>query len=303
MQRRTSSIGIANGILSAAISGLFLTLAKITFNKVSVIYFSFVVMATTNLFFLAYLLARGKGAELILEGKSYPELYLVGFLASALNLMENWGLRLSSPVNAGILMRGDLLFSLLIGYLLWQEKLRPAEWLGMGAMLVGISMVLQISISNVRFGSLGDVLLLGSAFLLAVNAEIIKYRLYNVDNIIVAYFNSGVCAIFFFTLAVITKEILPIPRVGMSTWLLLMACIWLQVIAYPTYYCSLRDLPTWLARVLCLVTPIVTILASAVWLREKITSSQIWGIFLVAAGIVLMCWVQQKSSKEREKLK
>lgn len=297
--------GIVNGILSAAISGLFLTMAKIAFNEVSVIFFSFIVMAGTNLFFLVYLLARGKGAEIIEEGKSYPELYLVGLLASALNLMGNWGLQLSSPVNAGILMRGDLLFSLLIGYLLWQEKLRSAEWLGMAAMLLGISKVLQISISNIHFGSLGDVLLLGSALLLAVNAEIIKYRLYNVDNMMVAYFNSGVCALFFLAWAIITKDIWPIPRASISTWLLVMGCIWIQVIAYPTYYRSLRDLPTWMARVLCLVTPVVTILSSAWWLKEKITASQIWGMLLVAAGIVLMCWAQaqQRSSKEREKPK
>lgn len=278
-------------------------MAKIAFNEVSVIFFSFIVMSATNLFFLVYLLAKGKGAEIIQGGKRYPELYLVGLFAANLTVMQNWGLKLSSPVNAGILMRGDLFFSLLISYILRKEKLRPAEWLGMAAMLVGISKVLQISISNIHFGSLGDVLLLGSALLLAVNAEIIKHRLYIVDNIMVAYFNSGVCALFFLAWALVTKDVWSIPRASISTWLLVLGCIWIQVIAYPTYYRSLRDLPTWLARVLCLVTPIVAILSSAWWLNEKITPSQIWGMLLVAAGIVLMGWVQQKNSKEREKLK
>lgn len=275
-------------------------MAKIAFNEVSVIFFSFIVMAATNLFFLVYLLLRGKGAAIIRVGKSYRELYLVGLLAAALNLMGNWGLKLSSPANAGILTRGDLLFSMLIGYLLWQEKLWPVEWLGMAAMLVGISKVLKISIVNIHFGSFGDILLLGSALLLAVNAEIIKHRLNKVENIMVAYFNSGVCALFFLAWTITTKDIWPLPRASISTWILIFVCTLIQVIGYPTYYRSLRDLPAWLARALCLVTPIVAILSSAWWLREKITSSQVWGMLLVTAGIIMMCWVQPRSNRERE---
>ncbi|WP_261486073.1 hypothetical protein, partial [Acididesulfobacillus acetoxydans] len=65
----------------------------------------------------------------------------------------------------------------------------------MGTMLVGVTLVLQISWQRFRLGSGGNILFLGSAFLVAVNAEIIKHRLGQVENMIVAYFNSGMSLI------------------------------------------------------------------------------------------------------------
>lgn len=178
----------------------------------------------------------------------------------------------------------------------------PVEWLGMAIMLTGISQVLQLSLSNFHFGSPGDILILGSALLVAVNGEIIKHRLHKVENIIVAYFNSGVCALIFLVLALTTKNIWLLPQAGCLTWLLILACIFIQVILYLTYYRSLHDLPTWLARVLCLVTPIAAILSSAWWLKEKVTLGQVWGMLLVAAGIIILCRVQQKNAGKTEKL-
>ncbi|MGI9862257.1 DMT family transporter [Moorella naiadis] len=288
--------GIANGLLAAAIVGLFLTIGKIVFQEVSVIFFSFCVMAGTNFFYLLYLLAKGKKASIIKAGKSYPELYLVGLFAATLTLMENWGLKLSLPTNAGILMRADLFFSLLIGYFLWRERLRPLEWVGMATMLMGISQVLQLSLTNFHFGSAGDVMLLGSALLLAVNAEIIKHRLHGVEDIIVAYFNSGICALAYFALAISHNELWPLPQASGLTWALILACTLIQVTHYLTYYRSLHDLPAWLARVLCLATSVAAVLSSAWWLQEKVTLHQIWGMLLVTTGIILLCWLQKRRS-------
>jgi len=229
-------------------------------------------------------------------GKRCPELILVGFLAAVLNLMQNWGLKLSSPANVSILLRGDLFFSLIIGYVIWKQKLHRLEWAGMGAMLIGVSLVLQISWREVRIGSGGDILILGSALLLAVNAEIIKHRLGQVEGILVAYFNSGMCFIVFLGGSAWMEELRALPKVNMGIWLLVLISILLQVAQYLVYYRSLRKLTTCLVRVVHLITPIVAIVTSSWWMHEDISLTQIGGMLLVAGGIMLVFRVHAKKS-------
>lgn len=286
--------GIINGLISASLVGLLFSIAKICFQQLNVIFFSMVVLGGTNLFFLVLLLAQRKGAQILSNGKRYPELYLVGLFAAALNLMENWGLKLSSPTNASILLRGDLFFSLVIGYFLWKEKLRRLEWLGMGIMLAGIAMVLQISLYDLRFGTPGDGLILSSAFLLAVNAEIIKHRLGKVDNTVVAFFNSGICFVSYLIGTVSSGSIWPLPKASVLVWSLVIISIAFQIVQYLTYYHALRQLSTWLVRVFLLATPVVAIISSAWWLHEVINYGQILGMLLLTVGISLICLVERK---------
>lgn len=286
------NMGIINGIVAAALAGVLLSLAKICFSEIDVLFYSIAVMGATHLLFLIILIARKKGRIILTSGKLYPELYLVGFFAAALNLMGNWGLKLSSPSNAAILLRGDLFFSLIIGYLLWKEKISRLEWFGMGTMLVGIGMVLQLSVQGIYFGSNGDILILSSAFLLAVNAEIIKHRLGDVENTVVALFNSGMCFFIYLIGAVFTGKMWPLPKASALVWSLIFVSSVLQFAQYLAYYRCLRQLSTWLVRVIFLITPIVAIVSSAWWLHETIKYGQIWGMFMVAIGIMLVYWVQ-----------
>ncbi|CAA7600758.1 EamA domain protein [Acididesulfobacillus acetoxydans] len=284
-----------NGIVSATLVGVLLSLAKICFSGMSVILFMLIVLGGTHLTLLAILLVRREGRQVLSAGKRYPELYLVGVLGTTLRLLQNWGLDLSSPVNAAILLRGDLLFSLIIGYLLWKQKLRRLEWAGMGTMLVGVTLVLQISWQRFRLGSGGNILFLGSAFLVAVNAEIIKHRLGQVENMIVAYFNSGMSLILFLSGAAWTGELGAFPRAGMLIWVLVFTSIIFQVIQYRCYYRSLEGLPTWLVRVVHLITPIIAMVTSAWWLHERINMAQILGMLVVAGGITLIYGAHAKS--------
>ncbi|MDQ7095321.1 DMT family transporter [Desulfosporosinus sp. PR] len=289
-------IGMINGILSAAFIGILLSLTKICIVNLPVVFFSMVLFGGTHFIFLVVLLIRHKGGLIWAAGRRYPELYLVGLLASALNLMQNWGLKLSSPANVAILLRGDLFFSLIIGYVIWKQKLCRLEWAGMGAMLVGVSLVLQISWSRVNFGSMGDFLILGGALLLAVNAEIIKHRLGEVEGILVAYYNSGMCFAVFLCGTAWTGAFRALPEVNRETWLLVLTSIFLQVVQYLAYYRSIKGLPTWLVRVVHLFTPVVAIVTSSWWLHETISFVQIGGMLLVGSGIALICRVHAQKS-------
>ncbi|KLU60570.1 EamA-like transporter family protein [Peptococcaceae bacterium CEB3] len=277
-----------SGIVSAALMGILLSLAKICFSGMTVVQFMLIVFGGTHLLFLAILLARREGREIWSAGRHYPELYLVGIVGTALRSLQNWGLELSSPTNAAILLRGDLLFSLVIGYLLWKEKLHPLEWVGMAGMLVGVSLVLQISWERFGLSAGGNILILGSAFLVAVNAEIIKHRLGQVGNIVVAYFNSGMSLVFFLAGAFLTGALNTLPKIGISAWVLACTGIILQVVQYLCYYRSLEGLPTWLVRVVHLITPIMAMVTSAWWLNERISVAQVLGMLVVGGGIILV---------------
>ncbi|CAA7603048.1 EamA domain protein [Acididesulfobacillus acetoxydans] len=281
-------IATINGIVSAILVGVLLSLAKMCFSGMTVLMFLFIVFGGTHFMLLAVLLVRGQGREILSAAKRHPELYLVGIIGTALRLLQNWGLQLSSPANAAILLRGDLFFSLVIGYLLWKEKLRRLEWAGMAIMLLGVSLVLQISWQRFHLGSGGNVLILGSAFLVAVNAEIIKHRLALVENMIVAYFNSGMSLFLLLGWAAWTGGLGSLPRVDLTIWWLVLLSVILQGIQYQCYYRSLDELPIWLVRVVHLITPVIAMFTSAWWLHETINMAQILGMLVVGAGIILV---------------
>lgn len=292
----TPLIGIINGITTAILLGLLLTFTKICMNEVSFTFFTLILMGGTNFILLIILLISGKKNVILEVGRRNYELYLVGIFSALLNFMGNWGLALSSPLNAGILQRSDLLFSLLIGYLLWKQKLKKLELLGMLTMIVGIFFVLNINLHDLQAGSIGDVLLLASAFLLAVNAEIIKHRLDRVEDIFIAFFNSGICTLFFLIFTV-SSHSWPNRPISLSIKGLLVICILISVLQFFTYYKSLRELPTWLVRVLCLGIPVVALLSSASLFHQKISLGQIGGMCLLAAGIILIASVQRSASR------
>ncbi|MEW5922214.1 MAG: DMT family transporter, partial [Bacillota bacterium] len=276
--------------------GLYLAVAKLLFSVIHPFLLGLLVCGGTGLFFFLYLLLKRQIGPCLHAGRRLMELHLVGFLAGIIYLLELQGLKLSSAINAGILLRTDLLFSLLLGFFLLRERLSKVDVAAMAAMVAGVLLVMGVSPAEMESFSVGDLMITGAAFILAVNAYLIKGRLKDVENTIIAFYNTTITALWFAasaTAAGIWGHWGQIPQWG---WTLVGLCTVLNIAQYLSYYQAIKLLPIWLLRTLSLVTPVITVAAGAALLRDTVTLSQLIGILLVGGGVVIISLAQGRKA-------
>lgn len=283
-------------ILSAFGAGVFFGLYTV-FSKLAVPKFGpealgFWVILSANLSFLLYITLAGKARRIRDALRLWPYLLIMGVLSGILNLSSLVGVRLTTAANAGILMRCDIFFSAALGWILLRERVTVLELIGSVLMIMGALAVSGMSLSGFRFSSIGDFYLLLTAFLLAVNAFVIKYRLSDLGNAVIAFYNSGIAALCFL-MAGIGKNILgqlTLVSVSNAAGFGFLACMFINFVEYLLYYHALEHLPVWFVRVACLAAPMVTTLMGVTIFGEDIHLRQGLGIggVIVGAALILL---------------
>lgn len=249
---------------------------------------TFLIYGFTHLSLLIIILAQGRLSHLLKLTVQRPLLHLVGGIGAALTLMLYWGIQLTGPTEAAVVSRSDLMFSLILGVVIWHYHLHFRDFAGLAVMLVGIFLVLDLSWTGFHVGSTGDLWLFFSAFLVAVNAEIIKISFRDLDGIVIAFFNSGVQAVIYLLLVVLMGNTQALYTLNSFAWSLIGVSVVMQVIQYLSYYVGIRELPVWKIRVLGLVSPVMTMVTSVWWLQTGLKWTQIIGVIIVGAGVAII---------------
>lgn len=288
--------GTLNGLIFAVMAGVAFTLTKMLLSYISAVKLALVIFALTNLGLLVILSVQGKLTQTVLAGKR-PLIYLIGLMAGILNLLFYFGLDTVNPTTAAILTRSDLLFSLILGVVLHHQRLRSRELVGMVVMVFGMLMVLNISLTGFGLKAFGALCLLGNSFLVAVNAELIKTYCRDLDNMVIAFYNSGLQALFYVGWLAVMGGSWNGPKWPGFVILLLGILVLLQILQYYTYYQAIRNLPIWKVRVLTLFIPVTSTLTGVWWLKEQIMFQQILGVVLVVAGLVIINLTQRVKDK------
>ncbi|MDA8228311.1 MAG: DMT family transporter [Desulfitobacterium hafniense] len=297
--------GTINGLISALLVGVTLTISKVILGQINVVLFTFLIFSVTFAGLFTISVFQGKFAYLLKLAKEKPLLYLVGFIGALLTLMVFYGLQLSSPGEVAILTRSDLIFSLLLGVIIWHYRLKVSDWLGLVVMLYGIFLVLDVPLSTLKIGSPGSFWLILSSFLGAVNAEIIKIAFREIDGISIAIFNSGVQTVVYFIVLIYldgSSAFHEFATLDPFLIFLLFLSVISQMLQYITYYRAIKDIPVWVIRVISLLTPVVSTLTSVWWLNQVLKLSQLIGMLIVGVGVLIITLPQANSGqKERAK--
>jgi len=75
----------------------------------------------------------------------------------------------------------------------------------------------------------------------------------------------------------------------------------IQTLALLTYYYALDFFPVWIARSFGLITPLVALIGSLIFLGEKLTVAQVGGTALALTGMAVM-FVQRSRISKASKL-
>lgn len=290
-------MGLFSAIFTAVFTGVFLAISKVVITRTDPYSFALVIMGGTFFLLLIYSIYKYKIAKILQESKSHWRyLVIVGILSATLNLLSYVGMLVSSPMNAAILARSDVLFSALIGHLFLNEKILRFEWIIVGILMSGLVTVLNIN--NFAINT-GDIFFVLSTFLIAVNAKFIKYNLSEVSGPIIALFNSFTCTVVYLLISLVFGKVgnlYSFVHTKVTIILTLMA-IFISAVTFLSYYTALRFLPIWAVRTFLLLVPVVSLLIEIFAFHQRVGTNQIMGMLLICIGIIALSFEQKMRKK------
>lgn len=195
------------------------------------------------------------------------------------------GLRLTTALNATLLSRFDILFAVLLGATLFREKLRKADAWAVVLLSAGCLAVFNVRLGGIQAHLTGDLLVTAAAVFVASNAFLIRFKLRELRNDVIAFHN-----ILFSTVPLALCSCWE-QRTFSFAWtdLSLLAILGIAVFgSYVTYYAALKAMPVWRVRTMLLTVPILVLAAGVVLLRDPVSTGQMRGAALVVAGEALL---------------
>jgi len=245
----------------------------------------------------AAIIGRRECREFVRPGRLLKYALLIGAVACGINLCALHAMRYTDASSGSVILKTDILFTLIASHLLLRERMRLSDWAGTLLMAMGTAALLWHKIANMKSSLVGDSLFLLAAVLLTFNAFVIKTKLSEMSNRVMATYNS------FVTLAVFSILLLATTGRGDSTpifrtWpaaLMTVVCGVSIASVFLLYYRALDRLPFWLVRVLLLFTPVWTVAIECVFLNKKLLSNEIAGTIVILAGaaVAVLCQNQQ----------
>jgi len=241
-------------------------------------------------FILGVILLRGESRALVRPGRKVLYALLVGSVAFTLNFCGLVGLKFTTISDGAIITKLDVLFTLLASRLILKEKMTPTDWVGTVVMTLGTVLIMWDGIVNFELRLVGDLLFVLVALCLTFNAFVIKTKLSEMPNPIIAAYNSSVTFVGFTVLMLCTGGVREVgvffSKAGVF-WMTVVCGVSVGVL-FVLYYRALSNLPFWLVRVLLLFVPAFAILIDCVFVGRSLDVTDIVGACTVAGGAGLV---------------
>ena len=299
------SMGFVAAILSAVLWGTELVLLKVIMDRgVPWPVAGFYTYAGAAVIILIYSLAKNKIA---VRQRRTVWLWLlgIGLVGSIINVTTLKGIDLSDPTSAAIIQRTQILFAMLLGWLGLKERVNPGDIPAVVAMVVGFLIIQFLGKTPApdspetatALGAsariIGNVLLLVSAFCLALNATVIKRISRTVNREFIALVNTAVvtCSMAFFC-SVGGASIASVWKLHCGT--LAVAVGVLSGAGFLLYYFALSRVEVWKISCLQLLIPVAAAVSQFIVLGQKISASQGVGMLLIMFAAAVLILLHQR---------
>ncbi|HIQ20351.1 MAG TPA: DMT family transporter [Planctomycetes bacterium] len=234
-----------------------------------------------------WVLARGQGWRRLRPRGTLTWLALMGVVSVLINLLLFGSLKWTTATNNALLFRLDVVFVVLIGWVLGIERPGWRQLALLPLMLAGVALVGEVDRMDWAGHLPGDLMVVGAAFAFAANAFVIRHILRRMDEEAVALVNHGLSTFGFLGLAVGGGEFARMPLAGArpSAWMCLGLLGLVAAVVLPLYYAALRRMAVWKLRAWLLLTPVVVAgLEWAIW-GVRPGGGQCVGAALILAGL------------------
>ena len=267
------------------------TTDEITIQGINPIVLAACIYMLNGLFFTPIASKKNNVSIKNLGSKNLILLSMIGVAEVSALIMYFFGLKDSTAINASILSNAEIIFSILIVMIVFQEKIRKNELVPFLMMIIGI-IILPITYElykndlNMSSFLLGDILIILSGLFYAIDVNLSKYVSNKIDAkriTQITSFSSGLFAlliivIFNIPFNINLNDILPISFLafvgtGIATLFFVMALKLLGGVKTISLYST---------------TSIFGIIFSSIILLEEITLIDIVSVTIAISGIYLM---------------
>ncbi len=256
-----------------------------SYQPVTIIFIRLII-SSTFLFALIYLLGKHEKVErkdyklILLSALFNPFLYFLG---------ENYGLKFSSPTFAAVIIATIPVFSPLIGYLSFREKLTPVNFIGIAVSFAGVIVMLITRDLTLAADIKGIIYLFGAVFAALLYTVTLR-KLTMKYSAIVLVANQNLIGIFLFLplfLFFEAKSAIAVPITREIVTSMVLLAILASSVSFVFFAHAVKLLGISKSNIFSNLIPVFTAIFSYFLLAESFTFQKIAGIALVIGGVYL----------------
>ena len=272
---------------AAVIWGLTVPIMKLTLQNIPVFSLAFIRFTCAALILLPFVYKK-----LRIKTKDIFFIILIGLLGITFNILPFfYGLKLTSALNAGILMSTTPLITFVAAHIFLKEKVRSKTVLGA---LIGFAGILMVMFDNTApsfsVSPQGDLLILASTFAFVAYEITSKKVLKKYSFLVINFYSFAVGALSFlpFTIKEMQTNSSWIIHLSRPTIFgILFGIFFSSLLGYSLWQWGLSRLEASRAGVLMYLDPVVVTIASVVILSETLTPLFLLGAASIFLGLII----------------
>lgn len=239
---------------------------------------------------LLYALLSVVGKKETIKREDYGAFMLLSFFSPFCYFLgESFGLMLVTPTIAAVIIATIPVFSPLLGYLAFKERLSMLNLSGFFVSFVGV--IIMILDFEFRFSAspAGIMLLFFAVASALINMVFLKKLTLKYSSQTIIKTQNLLGALFFLPLLLIFdfNSFISVKPTAELIWALVKLAVFASTLAFIFYTIALREIGVARASVFTNLIPVFTAIFSYFILRETIDLSKILGIIIVISGLLL----------------
>lgn len=273
-------------------SFIWTSILLISYQPVSIIFFR-LILSTAFLFFLKRILKirekidRDDWLLLFLSALFTPFLYFLG---------ENYGLKYSTSTITAVVIGTIPLFSPVIAWYFFKEKLSWMNLTGIFISFIGIVLIIISKDFSLAVNPLGILILFGAVLSALLYSVLLRRLSFRYSPLILIYYQNFVGIFLFLPIFIFLDftsfiKVAPDGRMIIS---FLCLSIFASSLSFVFYAKTMKEIGISRANIFSNLIPVFTAVFSYLILSEVFTLQKIAGIIIVVSGVFLTSWHKRK---------
>ena len=250
---------------------------------------------------LLFVVWKIKEPKAKIKKKDYPRMFASGFVGIVCYfIFEFYGIKLTSPSVAAIILAAIPIISLLAQRVLGKEMLTFLKVAGVVISLVGVALVMGIGTAeqNTSSQTVGYLCMLGAALSWVV-FNYITIPLYDrYSPLTITTFQMIVGAVSIVPIFLVSGQSLPPVNAEVAINVLFLS-VFCSAVGILFYMYALRSLGILTVTLFINIQPFVTVAAGMIILREFLTANQMLGGLLVVGAVYISTFKRRKKRKQQ----
>ena len=282
-------LALGIGVISLSLSPMYVRWAQApgTVTGFYRLFFSTIILAP---FFM-----KRNSAKYNLSWISILPPILGGACMAATFALFNTSLFYTNVASAAVISNISPLWVSIAAWWLLRERLKSQFWIGLLAVLSGVSLIMGGNFFSLSRLGVGDLMAVGSSFFYAAYMLITQWGRRKLDSLSLVWINGASASIWMLFIILILRQ----PLVGFppQTWIVyITAAIFTQRIGYMAVSYSLGNLPASVVSPTLNLQPVVSIILAIPLLNEVPSLMQVFGSALILGGVYIINYIYRKKS-------